>query len=268
MTVAPASAPAVGDLLREWRRRRRVSQLVLAAEADVSARHLSFVETGRSKPSREFVLHMAEHLDVPLRERNTLLLAAGYAPMYHETSLDADDMSPVREALDKILTAHEPFPALVLNRHFEFVSANRPLMALLADGVSPKLLEPPLNVYRVALHPDGLAPRIVNFDEWSHHLLDRVRRSWLSSGDPVLEALLDELSSLPGVNTSTRIDAAPSDRLVELLILRAGDRDVRMFTTLATFGTAVDITIAELAIESFFPADQRTAEFLHSLAQS
>jgi transcriptional regulator with XRE-family HTH domain len=259
------TAPPVGALLRGWRQRRRVSQLVLASEADVSARHLSFVETGRAKPSREFVLHMAEHLDVPLRERNALLLAAGYAPMYQETPLEAEDMAPVREALDKILSGHEPYPALVLNRRFEIVSANRPTMSILADGVAPELLEPPANAYRASLHPDGLAPRIVNLAEWSAHLIDRVRRAWVATGDADLESLLEELSGYPGVSTDTRLDAPPGERLFDPLVLRADDAELSFFSTLATFGTAVDITIAELAIESFFPADGATSAALQSV---
>ena len=157
-TLAPPRR--VGPLLKVWRQRRRLSQLDLAVEADVSARHLSFVETGRSRPSRELLLHLADHLEVPLRERNELLLAAGYAPLYGETALDTGEMAPVRDALDKILAGHEPFPALVVDRRWDLVSANRPALALMTDGVAPGLLAPPANVLRVSLHPDGLAPRI------------------------------------------------------------------------------------------------------------
>src|SRR5436190_1085982 len=160
---------AVGGLLRDWRQRRRLSQLDLAVEAEVSPRHLSFVETGRSRPSRELLLHLAEHLDVPLRERNALLLAAGYAPAYHQTPLDAEGMAPVRDALDKLLAGREPFPAVVVDRRWDLVSANRPALAILTDGVATELLQPPVNALRVSLHPDGLAPRIVNFAEWSDH---------------------------------------------------------------------------------------------------
>jgi transcriptional regulator with XRE-family HTH domain len=265
MLASIEMSAAVGTLLKEWRQRRRVSQLVLAAEADVSARHLSFVETGRAKPSRDFLLHLADHLDVPHRERNTLLVAAGFAPTYPETALDADEMAPVRDALDRILTAQEPYPALVLNRRFELVSANRPLLALMAEGVAQQMLAPPVNVYRVALHPDGLAPRIVNFEEWSRHLIDRVRRSWITTGDEHLASLLEELSGLPGVNAAARLDAPPADRIFDTIVLRSRGRELKMFTTLTTFGTAVDITIEELAIESFFPADEATSEYLRSL---
>src|SRR4051794_23785653 len=178
MTVTSA-APRVGDLLRDWRQRRRLSQLNLAVEADVSARHLSFVETGRSRPSRELVLHLAEHLNVPLRDRNSLLLAAGYAPAYRETSLDAQEMAPVRSAIDKILTGHEPYPAVVVDRRWNLVSGNRPALAILTDGVDPELLGPPVNTLRISLHPRGLAPRIRNFAQYSAHLVHRLDRQAL-----------------------------------------------------------------------------------------
>jgi transcriptional regulator with XRE-family HTH domain len=169
MTVATAT-PGAGPLLRDWRLRRRLSQLELSSEAEVSARHLSFVETGRSKPSRELLLHLAEHLDVPLRDRNGLLLAAGYAPDYRETPLDDELMAPVREALDKVLVGHEPFPAVIVDRRWDLVSANRPALALLTDGVAAELLEPPVNTLRVSLHPQGLAPRDENLAEYGQHL--------------------------------------------------------------------------------------------------
>ena len=176
MSVISAPAPSVGELLRDWRRRRRLSQLDVSLDAAVSARHLSFVETGRSKPSRELVLHLAEHLDVPLRERNALLLAAGYAPAYGETPLDDEAMAPVRAALEKILAGHAPFPAVVIDRRWDLVSANATAMALLTDGVAPELLAPPVNAMRVTLHPDGLAPRIVNLREYGAHLVARLAR--------------------------------------------------------------------------------------------
>src|SRR5215207_3807474 len=179
----------VGGLLKEWRHRRRMSQLDLAVEADVSPRHLSFVETGRSRPSRELLLHLAEHLDVPLRDRNTLLLAAGFAPAYRETGLDAGEMAPVRDALEKILASHEPYPAVIVDRRWNLVSANRPALSLLTDGVSAELLAPPVNALRVSLHPEGLAPRIGNLAEWSAHLLTRLHRQQLATGDPDLAAL-------------------------------------------------------------------------------
>src|SRR5436189_2342323 len=192
----------VGELLRDWRQRRRLSQLDLAVEADVSARHLSFVETGRSKPSRELLLHLAEHLDVPLRDRNGLLLAAGYAPDYRETPLDDAAMAPVRDALDKVLAGHEPFPAVIVDRRWTLVSANAPALAILADGVAPHLLEPPVNTMRVSLHPDGLAPRIENLAEYSAHLLQLVAHEAAATGDPALVALHEELAGYPGVEAA------------------------------------------------------------------
>src|SRR5438067_9663465 len=165
MTVV-SPARGIGGLIRDWRQRRRLSQLDLAVEAEVSARHLSFVETGRSRPSRELVLHLAEHLDVPLRERNTLLLAAGYAPTYRETPMESSEMAPVRDALEKILASHEPFPAVIVDRHWNLVSANRPALSVLTEGVAPELMTPSVNALRVSLHPNGLAPRIVNLAEW------------------------------------------------------------------------------------------------------
>src|SRR5215204_2077124 len=190
----------VGGLLKDWRRRRRLSQLDLAIEAEVSARHLSFVETGRSRPSRELVLHLAEHLDVPLRERNVLLLAAGYAPTYKTTSLDADEMAPVRDALDKILGGHDPYPAVVVDRGWDLVVANAAAMAVLTDGVAPVLLEPPANTLRICLHPDGLASRIVNLAVYSAHLLERLHRQTVALADTKLLALHDELRRYPGVS--------------------------------------------------------------------
>jgi transcriptional regulator with XRE-family HTH domain len=212
MTVASP----VGDLLRDWRQRRRLSQLDVSLEAAVSARHLSFVETGRSRPSRELLLHLAEHLDVPLRDRNAILLAGRYAPVYRETSLDDDAMAPVRHALDKILAAHSPFPAVIVDRRWNLVSANAPAMALLADGVAPELLEPPVNAIRVSLHPDGSAAE------------------------------------------------EPAALLFVPLRLSALGTELTFFSTIATFGTALDVTVAELAIESFFPADRATEAALRA----
>ncbi|MBA3653479.1 MAG: helix-turn-helix transcriptional regulator [Actinobacteria bacterium] len=243
----------VGELLRDWRRRRHLSQLDLAGAAEVSARHLSFVETGRSKPSRELLVHLASHLDVPLREQNTLLLAAGYAPAYRETPLDDAAMAPITEALDKILTGHEPFPAVIINRRWELVRANAPLLALM-DGVDPALLEPPVNVLRVSLHPDGLGPRIGNLDEWSAHLLTRLRREAMLSGDPALGDLYDELREYPGVKEGSDADATSASMLFVALKID----DLTFFSTVATFGTALDVTLAELSIEAFFPAGDLT----------
>src|SRR3954452_24235408 len=197
--TAITTSIGVGPLLRDWRSRRRLSQMELALDGDVSARHLSFVETGRSKPSRELVLQLADHLEVPLRERNALLLAAGYAPSYAERALGDDAMTPVRDALERLLKGHEPFPAVAVDRQWELVAANSPALALLTDGVNPELLEPPANTLRVTLHPDGLAPRIVNLGEYSAHLLHLVEREAAATGDPALVALHDELAAYPGV---------------------------------------------------------------------
>jgi transcriptional regulator with XRE-family HTH domain len=260
---ATTGPPSVGGLLRDWRQRRRLSQLDLASEAAVSARHLSFVETGRSRPSRELVLHLADHLEVPLRERNSLLLAAGYAPSFHQTPLDADEMAPVRDALDKILAGHEPFPAVVVDRRWDVVTANAPALAIMSDGVADHLLVPPVNALRVSLHPEGLASRIVNLAEYAAHLVDRLRREAGVYGDADLVALHDELCSYPGVAPS----ATPGDtvsRLFVPLVLRTGEGQLTFFSTLATFGTARDITVAELAVESFFPADAATAAVLRA----
>ncbi|MGH9243125.1 MAG: helix-turn-helix domain-containing protein [Acidimicrobiales bacterium] len=265
MAIAPPRA--VGGLLRDWRQRRRLSQLDLAVEAEVSARHLSFVETGRSRPSRELVLHLAEHLDVPLRERNSLLLAAGYAPVYHHTPLGAAEMAPVSDALDKIIGGHEPFPAVVVDRRWDVVAANRPAQTILTDGVTPSLLARPMNALRVSLHPEGLAPRIVNLSEWSSHLLGRLRREIVASADPNLVALADELRGYPGVRDEAAHAPDPATLLFVPLMLRVSDQQqLRFFSTIATFGTALDITMAELSIESFFPADDATAATLRAHA--
>jgi transcriptional regulator with XRE-family HTH domain len=261
-----AAAPTVGTLLRDWRQRRRMSQMDLSLEAEVSTRHLSFVETGRSKPSRELVLHLAEHLDVPLRERNSLLLAAGYAPSYVESPLDAGAMAPVRAALDAILAGHEPFPAVVVDRRWDLVTANRPALGLLAGGVAPELLAPPTNTLRLVLHPEGLAPRVANLGEYSAHLLDRLRRQAAASGDPELLTLHEELAGYPGVRDDGPVHASTADLLFVPLVLRAEDATLTFFSTIATFGTALDITIAELAVESFFPADEATSAALRAFA--
>ncbi len=250
--------PTVGALLREWRERRRLSQLDLALQAGVSTRHLSFVETGRSRPSAEMVLHLAEELEVPLRERNQLLLAAGFAPVFGQRGLEEPEMGAVRDALDAVLRGHEPYPAVVVDRHWGLVAANR-AVSLLTQGVAPELLEPPVNVLRLSLHPGGLAPRIANLGEWRAHLLHRLGREAVSTGDPALAALYVELSELPGGERSAAHDLAGGDIAVPLR-LRAGAGELSFISTLTTFGSAVDVTLAELSIESFFPADQVTAD--------
>jgi transcriptional regulator with XRE-family HTH domain len=268
MAVA-APSRGVGPLLRDWRQRRRRSQLDLASEAEVSPRHLSFVETGRSRPSRELLLHLADHLDVPLRERNTLLLAAGYAPSYHQTAMDAVEMQPVRDALDKILAGHDPYPAVVVDRRWDLVTANTAALTILSEGIAPELLTPPVNAMRVSLHPDGLASRIVNFEEYSDHLLTRLDRQAAVAADPDLFALAEELRGYPRVSAVPATHTDPASLLFVPLVLRAPDgQELTFFSTLATFGTALDITIAELSIESFFPADALTVAALQAARTS
>jgi transcriptional regulator with XRE-family HTH domain len=236
-----------------------MSQLDLALEADVSSRHLSFVETGRSRPSRELVLHLAEYLEVPLRERNALLVAAGYAPIYTQTPFDADGMKPVREAVDMVLKSHEPFPAITVTSHWDLISGNGPAMALFMEGVSPELLKPPVNVLRLSVHPDGLAPRIVNLGELRAHEFARLRRQVSVTGDRELLALLEEMRGYPCDQPEPEVEfPGPGDVFIPLRI-RQGKQELAFFSTLATFGTPLDITVAELIIESFFPADARTA---------
>ncbi len=203
-------------------------------------------------------MHLAEHLEVPLRDRNELLLAAGYAPAYRETPLDGQEMEPIRAALDKIVSGHEPFPAIVVNRRWDVVVANAPATDLLADGVAPELLSPPINALRVSLHPEGLAKRIANLGEWATHLLHRLDRQIAASGDPELMTLAAELRAYPGIRVSQDSSDA-AGRLFVPLVIRRGDAVLHFFSTVATFGTALDITLAELAIESFFPADASTA---------
>lgn len=256
--VTTATGPiGFGGLLREWRRRRSVSQLELSLDCDISARHLSFVETGRSKPSRSTVLRLADVLNVPLRERNVMLLAAGFAPMYPEHDLDAPEMEAVRSALDRFLRAHEPYPALVTDRYHGILASNDALITLV-DGCAPDLLGPGANALRIALHPDGMAPRTINFGEWSSRLLDRVRREAALTGDPDLYALHAELSQYPGVNEPVPVETVAQDIVVPLR-LRDGEQELAFVSTISTFGTAIDITLAELSIEALYPANAQTA---------
>jgi transcriptional regulator with XRE-family HTH domain len=255
----------VGPLLRDWRQRRRLSQLELASQAEVSARHLSFVENGRSKPSREMVLHLCERLDVPLRERNALLVAAGFAPMYRQTDLDAPEMASIRVAIDQVLAGHEPYPAVVVDRRWNLVAGNDSVMVFL-DDVDPGLLEPPVNVLRLTLHPRGLAKRIANLGEYRHHLLTRLRREAMITGDERLAAFHEELTGYPAPEEDIGAETAPP--VVMPLRLRTDAGELSFFSTIATFGTAVDITIEELAIEAFFPADEKTADYLRSTVRN
>jgi transcriptional regulator with XRE-family HTH domain len=242
-----------GDLLREWRQRRRLSQLDLALAAGVSSRHLSFVETGRSRPTSEMILRLAEHLDVPLRDRNALLLAGGYAPAYPERGLAEPELAAVRHALTRVLKGHEPYPAVVVNRWWELVDANAGI-ALFTRDVNPGLLKPPVNVLRLSLHPDGMAPRIVNLPEWRAHLLTRLHHQLRATGDPRLADLRDELAAYPGGQDPP---PAPADVVVPLRY-----QDLTFLSITAMVGTPMDVTVSELAIESFYPADAPTAAAL------
>jgi transcriptional regulator with XRE-family HTH domain len=260
-----AMVKPVGHLLREWRQRRRMTQLDFACEADISTRHLSFLETGRSQPSRHMLLHLAELLDVPLRERNQLLIAAGFAPMYAERTLDDPALTAARRAIDLVLKGHEPFPALAVDRHWNMVAANAAVGALLV-GVSAELLQPPVNVLRLSLHPDGLAPRIANLPEWRDHLLARLRRQVEATADVALSRLLHELEHLSDSGATGKAAAHIDYGGVVIPFQLTTPAGVLSFLgTTTVFGTPVDVTLSELAIEAFFPADEFTAS---AIAQS
>jgi transcriptional regulator with XRE-family HTH domain len=267
MSVPATHTPTVGPMLRTWRQRRHLSQLDLANLAGVTARHLSFVETGRARPSREMVLHLAETLDVPLRDRNALLLAAGHAPTYPQSDLASPPFETVRAALEQVLTAHEPYPAIVVDRHWNLVSSNVAATVLVED-VAPALLEPPANVLRVALHPDGLGRRIRNLDQWSVHILDRLRRQELLTGDAIFGELFDELAGLlrdAGVEPAHTGGEGPLDVATPMLLdTRRGP--LALITMVATFGTPLDVTLAELSLETFLPLDAVTVETLNRYA--
>ena len=258
----------VGEQLRSWRERRRVSQLDLSLQAGISARHLSFVETGRSKPSSGLILRLTEELDVPLRERNALLLAGGFAPAYPEHGLDAPPLSAITEAMRQVITAHLPNPALAVDGHWELIDANDAVFRMVA-GAAPALMEPPINVLRVSLHPDGMAPRILNLGQWRQHVLFRLRRQADRSGDPFLHELYEELRGYPG-GAGQPEKAGPPDGAGEAadvvlpMRIRAGDAELSFLSTTTVFGSPLDVTVAELAIESFYPADGATAAFMRT----
>ncbi|MGF1629029.1 MAG: helix-turn-helix domain-containing protein [Kiloniellaceae bacterium] len=258
---ATAGTSPAGELLRGWRRRRRLSQLDLALAAEVSQRHLSFVESGRAAPSREMVLRLAEPLDIPLRERNALLAAAGFAPVYRERALDDPALAAPRRAVELILTGHEPHPALAVDRHWNMIFANRAVAPLQA-GADGKLLRPPVNVLRLSLHPDGLAPRIANFRAWRAHVLERLARQAEASGDPVLVDLAEELKGYPVPPGARPQRPGEDDALGGIVVpleFRSDAGTLRFLSTTTVFGTALDIGLAELTIETFFPADAETA---------
>ncbi|MFH9262695.1 MULTISPECIES: helix-turn-helix domain-containing protein [unclassified Streptomyces] len=270
-TVLPDTG--VGPLLRDWREQRRISQLELALRADSSARHISFIETGRARPSEDMVLRLAEQLDVPVRERNALLVVAGYAPRYAQTPLDAPAMASLRESLDRLLAAYEPYPALVVDGTYGVVAANRGI-ALLLEGVPEKLLAPPVNAMRLTLHPEGLAPRIVNLPEWRADLLAQMDRQIALVRSPELRELYDEVAAYPAParagGAGRRTDGpggAGRERSAAFalpMLLEHGGRVLSFVSSIATFNTPMDVTVAELAIETFLPADRETAAYLHA----
>lgn len=254
----------VGSLLRQWRRRRRMSQLDLASAADVSTRHLSFVETGRSSPSRELVLHLARHLDVPLREQNDLLLAAGFAPAFSQLDLEAPEMSGVHRTIDTILAGSEPNPTLVMNRQWHLVRANESALGW-TTGVADHLLEAPIDIIALTLHPDGLAPRIVNLEEVATHLVERVRRQASILGSDTLGAIADRAENW--VPRSRRDQ--PSGDTPTLTMRFETDRGVRSYlSVVSTFGTALDVTAAELTIETFYDVTESSSLDLHRIGDT
>ncbi|MFG2141169.1 helix-turn-helix domain-containing protein [Streptomyces sp. NPDC048650] len=261
MTTAATLGPqatGVGTLLREWRDRRRISQLELALRADSSARHISFIETGRSRPSQEMVLRLAEHLDVPVRERNALLVAAGYAPTFAETPLDDPAMAALRTALERLLTGYEPFPALVVDGTYTVQAANRGI-ALLLEGVDESLLRPPLNAMRITLHPRGLAPRIRNFLEWRGHLLTQMERQLALLRSAPLKALYDEVRQYPLPEGGREVAATGEHPPFALpMVIEHGGTVLSFISTIATFNTPMDVTVSELAVETLLPADPET----------
>ena len=265
-TVRCVPRSQIGPLVREWRHRRHRSQLDLSLEVGVSAKHLSFVETGRSRPSPELVLALGEHLDVPLRERNRMLLAAGHAPRYSHTPLDDATMGRIRASLQRMLDAHDPYPGVVINRKWDVVLHNQAAAALIS-AVSPAVAGPPLNVFRACLHPDGLAPATINFDDWASYLLRQIRRTIELTADPDVVDLEAELLTYPNVAHLVPVrlvdDRSDPPLLVPFELVMAG-QPMSMFTTLTTFGTPRDVTLEELAIELFFPADDQTEALLRS----
>jgi transcriptional regulator with XRE-family HTH domain len=258
MTMTTAR-PAFGGLLRTWRTTRRISQLELSSVSGVSARHLSFIETGRARPSRDMVLRLADELDVPLRERNGLLQAAGYAPEYAETPLDSPEMRMVGAAIDTVLRGHLPNPALAFDARWNLVRGND-AVALFTDGLPDHVLGACPNTMRIALHPDGLAPRLVDHALVRAGFLRKMRRQAAVTGDPAVAALVEECAAYPYPQEA--VDLAPETEIVLPFRVRLGDRVLSMFSAIATFGTATDLTAAELSIETFFPMDADTADYL------
>ncbi len=295
MTTVPTRGPArpitsqdkahegVGPLLRAWRERRRVSQLELALRADSSARHISFVETGRSRPSEELLLRLAEHLDVPVRERNSLLLAAGYAPHYRETPLDDPALASLRDGVERLIQGYEPYPAFVVDATYNVVAANRGILMLL-DGLPESVLAPPLNAMRLTLHPEGLAPRIRNLPEWRGHLLAQMERQIALHRSAPLRALYEEVTAYRLPEGKGESEGSPSDRSEDSMstpesspaaapafafalpmVIEHEGRLLSFVSSISTFNTPMDVTVAELAIETLLPADPATVKYLHSM---
>lgn len=257
------AVPHAGELIRSWRARRHLSQLELASQTGVSTRHLSFLETGRSTPSRAMVLRLAEHLDLPLRDRNQVLLAAGHAPVHPESSLHSPQMLAIRQALRRLLDGHLPFPAVVVDRWWNLVEANDALLHLLT-GVAEHLLVPPVNVLRVSLHPEGVAPRIANLGAWRGHLLGRLRRQVALTGDAELADLLAELDGYP-CDQPEEESHGPGEVVTPMRLRVDEHTEIALLSTVATFGTPLDVTVAELVIESFFPADEHSGHVLRTM---
>lgn len=259
------SSPSFGTRLRDWRVRRHLSQLALAVDAGISTRHLSFMESGRAQPSREMILRLAEHLQVPLRERNDLLLAAGYAPLYAHHAIDDTALRSATTAIDRLLEAHEPYPGLAIDRHWTMVRANR-IVGPLLGGVAPHLIAPPVNVMRLSLAADGLLPRIANAEEWRQHLLARLARQARETADPVLLALHEELREPGDPLPDAQVDVLPGADVIVPLRLRTPAGELSFISSTLVFGHAMDVTLSELAVELFFPADEMTGETLRALA--
>ena len=261
--ITIADPTPVGDL-REWRRLRNLSQLELALRAGTSARHLSFLETGRAQPSREMVLNLAQQLGVPLRVRNDLLLAAGFAPVYRETGLGEPALAAARSAFDRLLVAHEPYPAIVVDFQRNIISSNRGLVVF-TEGAAPELLEPPINSLRLALHPRGMAPRVVNFGGFSYHVMEGLASRIATTGDERLRQLQRELTSYPGVVLEQPIAPDPMEAVAVPILLRFRGHELHFYNTFTTFAMPRDITLTEIALEAFYPVNPETAEVLNSL---
>ncbi len=259
--MARGTSSAAGTLIRQWRTRRGLSQLELSAQTGVSARHTSFIETGRSRPSRELVLRLSDHLEVPIRERNQLLVAAGYAPEFDTAALGDPALAGVRDAVRIVLDGHGSIPAIVVDRVWNVVESNAAVAILLQD-VDPELLQPPVNSMRVAMHPRGMAPRIRNLGQWRASVLDQLRRQVEATGSPELAALHDELVSYPG-----GVDGGTGDGVAIPMVLDVDGQLLSFLMTIATFGTPLDVAVSSLVIESFYPADESTARFLAESAR-